>query len=75
LCHSLREIARIYFPLVFSQDPNGVLIAADSREARMAQSIVGRPFQKLDAGDEERDSQAPRFRLLLSGLLDKGLPL
>jgi hypothetical protein len=32
----------------------GRFIAPDSDEARMTQSIIGRPFQKLDSCDNER---------------------
>jgi hypothetical protein len=37
----------------FSHNVPAILVAAESGETRVSQSIVRRPFQKLDAGDDE----------------------
>jgi hypothetical protein len=52
--YELRRWLRILLQTSFSLQITGVLVAADSGEARMTQTIVGRPFPKFDPCDYER---------------------
>jgi hypothetical protein len=48
----LNLTARNHDFVVFSYDVARFLVAPNAAEARVAQSILWRPFQKLDSSDE-----------------------
>jgi len=43
-----------YGAAYFSRHVTRILVCSDAGEARMTQSIVWRPFEKLDSRDDER---------------------